>query len=542
MSRRSPETPSTSVKKARREASANGPPEKVVRCALHGQIKLHPLLVELMDTLPVQRLRRLRQLGCADHVYPSATHSRFEHSLGVAHLARELCRRLRAKHMPIGAEAPDEKDELCVMVAGLCHDLGHGPFSHTFETLFEKETNADGTKHSWFKHERMSIQLLDRCFKEVRWSSALPEDWNHEMDVKFIKELIDGAGPKDRCSRDRCKWYLYDIVANKACGLDVDRLDYLLRDKQLAINAGADLAIDVILESAAVRMAKCDNDDEPYPVIAFDRKAASELWKVFQLRFERFDKLYLHKNVMGREALLTDLVRAFDELPAPASDMLRGMRLRDAAQRPEDFVKLDDQMITRIQARIEDLEYQDSGSPELHRVTQLLYRYLRHSHYARLYEGFSPFENDDGVAALQELLDESRFKVKARVVHHGDGRANPMAKMHFFRPKLDDINQPAAPIPADEFDRWLPLPRHFQRQTVCVFFKEEGDAARKIAEQEVLEKVQEWRQLGRREASVGTSTPQRQRPSGSSPAVHRERDADADAAGNADDEPLSQGF
>ena len=166
---------------------------------MHGAIRLEPLIVAVMDDPIFQRLKRLKQLGCAEHVFPTATHSRFEHSLGVAHLAEQLCRRLKALAMPQGAEAPSERDILCVKLEGLCHDLGHGPFSHMFE-----QTVKD------FKHAAMSIKLLHRLFargdggRKLSDFSAGGERLDDEQDLLFIEELIDGVKPPHRRGRTLC--------------------------------------------------------------------------------------------------------------------------------------------------------------------------------------------------------------------------------------------------------------------------------------------------------------------------------------------------
>lgn len=103
--------------------------------AVHGHIELHPLITAVIDTDQFQRLRRLKQLGVAYLVFPTASHNRFEHSIGVAHLAGRLATRLQAGQPEL---AITEQDVLCVQIAGLCHDLGHGPFSHQFEDLIKK--------------------------------------------------------------------------------------------------------------------------------------------------------------------------------------------------------------------------------------------------------------------------------------------------------------------------------------------------------------------------------------------------------------------
>ncbi|XP_060576976.1 deoxynucleoside triphosphate triphosphohydrolase SAMHD1-like [Ruditapes philippinarum] len=104
--------------------------EEVFNDPIHGNIELHPLLVKIVDTPQFQRLRFIKQLGGVYFVYPGASHNRFEHSIGVCHLAGRFLRALkdRQPNLEISSE-----DILCVEIAALCHDIGHGPFSHLFD-------------------------------------------------------------------------------------------------------------------------------------------------------------------------------------------------------------------------------------------------------------------------------------------------------------------------------------------------------------------------------------------------------------------------
>uniref|UniRef100_A0A3B1KBF5 HD/PDEase domain-containing protein n=1 Tax=Astyanax mexicanus TaxID=7994 RepID=A0A3B1KBF5_ASTMX len=95
---------------------------KVFNDSVHGHIEMHPLLVKIIDTPEFQRLKNIKQLGGGYYVYPGASHNRFEHSLGVAHLAGKLLQSLK-KTLPEGLEITPN-DELCVQIAALCHDLG----------------------------------------------------------------------------------------------------------------------------------------------------------------------------------------------------------------------------------------------------------------------------------------------------------------------------------------------------------------------------------------------------------------------------------
>lgn len=113
---------------------------KVFNDSVHGHIELHPLLIKIIDTPEFQRLRFIKQLGMCHFVYPGAVHSRFEHSLGVSYLAGQLTRSLQSKQKELNIT---DEDILCVEIAGLCHDLGHGPFSHLFDDLFLKKVRPD---------------------------------------------------------------------------------------------------------------------------------------------------------------------------------------------------------------------------------------------------------------------------------------------------------------------------------------------------------------------------------------------------------------
>ena len=91
---------------------------------IHGEIEVPVVCQAFLHSLEFDRLRSVRQLGCSHYVFPGAKHSRMEHSLGVMHLAGEMMDHLMKKR----PGCADETDKICVMMAGLCHDLGHGPF------------------------------------------------------------------------------------------------------------------------------------------------------------------------------------------------------------------------------------------------------------------------------------------------------------------------------------------------------------------------------------------------------------------------------
>ena len=124
-------------------------------------------------------------------------------------------------------------DLLCVTVAGLCHDLGHGPFSHVFDNVFmnhrirERQERLGRPFKEW-RHEDASVEMLRYILSDNNLN--LSEYGLSAVDLTFIEEIIRGTKEKDRIGRPREKFYLYDIVNNNRSGLDVDKIDYFLRD------------------------------------------------------------------------------------------------------------------------------------------------------------------------------------------------------------------------------------------------------------------------------------------------------------------------
>ena len=183
---------------------------KVINDPVHGHITLPDYCLRVVDTPQFQRLRELKQMGAAYYVYPGASHNRFEHSLGVCHLAGEMLSQLQLRQ-PHELEI-NELDMKRVRLAGLCHDLGHGPFSHSFEGWASKQTGG-------WHHEDMSKKL----FQYLVDDNAI--DLEND-DIRFIQDLIGG----DPSGHAENKKFIFDIVANSRNSVDVDKFDYLARD------------------------------------------------------------------------------------------------------------------------------------------------------------------------------------------------------------------------------------------------------------------------------------------------------------------------
>lgn len=178
-------------------------------CPAAGDRRASWVVQRLIDTREFQRLRHIRQNGLTNLVFHGAEHSRFTHSMGVAHLAAEMCRKVARN----SGEELSTHVELSTCVAGLLHDVGHGPFSHTLEEIL---SDADVQ----FDHELMTQRLIEEKDTEVNAVLA-------SVDPGFPGEIARYIDKK-RKGKD---WW-YKVVSSQ---LDADRLDYLLRD---ARNAG----------------------------------------------------------------------------------------------------------------------------------------------------------------------------------------------------------------------------------------------------------------------------------------------------------------
>ncbi|XP_022343094.2 deoxynucleoside triphosphate triphosphohydrolase SAMHD1-like isoform X2 [Crassostrea virginica] len=280
---------------------------KVLNDPIHGHIEIHPLCVKIMDTPQFQRLRYLKQLGGAYFVYPGASHNRFEHSLGVCHLAGQLVTSLKDRQPELEISEPDI---LCVKIAGLCHDLGHGPFSHLFDKFF---LPAIGEKH--IKHEDLSLKMFDYLVEDNKLSPEFEKYKLTETDKTFIKELIKGRendqnGEWTYEGRPKEKGFLYDIVANKRCEIDVDKWDYFARDcHMLGINNNFDHARCI----KYARVLKVDDETGDLQ-IGFRDKEVGDLYDMFHTRNTLHRRAYQHIVTKIIEKMITEALReAYDK-------------------------------------------------------------------------------------------------------------------------------------------------------------------------------------------------------------------------------------
>jgi len=266
---------------------------KTFNDAVHGHFTLPWLCVKIVDTPHFQRLRDLKQLGGTYYVFPCASHNRFEHSLGTAHLAGDFVRTLRDRQPELAITAADV---LAIQVAGLCHDLGHGPFSHMFDNNFIpkaikaiKERDPEAVTAEAVEHETISVRMIDALVEENGLWKEFKEAGLKEIDMTFIKECIEGIDPREAKGRGPEKAFLYEIISNKRNGIDVDKFDYFMRDSK-ALNISA--TFDPYRLKLFMKAMK-GNDGQMQ--LCFKASEAWNLYELYHTRYTLHKRAYQHK-------------------------------------------------------------------------------------------------------------------------------------------------------------------------------------------------------------------------------------------------------
>lgn len=363
--------------------------------AIHGHIRLHPLCVLVIDTPQFQRLRYLSQLGGTYYVFPSASHKRFEHSLGVAYLAEQLVTTLRQNQPELGIT---DVDVVCVSLAGLCHDLGHGPFSH----LWERFMQVTRPQRNW-KHEESSVEMFRYLLRENDLMPQFRAAGLSEQDVLFIEEQI--AGPRDGHQykgRTGNKVFLYEVISNKRNGIDVDKWDYFCRDSAAL---GITISFDYKRCLLYSRVIKVDGED--YQICTRDKEAGN-LYDLFYTRWVLHRRAYQHRVSRIVERMIIDILCGADAhlMFADAEGEL-SVRMSEAVDHLSVFTNLTDHVLQLV-----------ASSPD---VNLLPARQLLHQlHTRQLYRFIGSTQALDKCAS-QIDTEEVRRSLGSMFTHCSDG-------------------------------------------------------------------------------------------------------------------------
>ena len=338
---------------------------KVLKDPVHSYIHINYEVVwNCLDSKEFQRLRRIRQLGGDFQVYPTAEHSRFSHSLGVYEIVRRMVTEIKSLSVELS-----EYDKICVMLAGLLHDVGHGPFSHAFEHV---------TKHS---HEDYTAKIilgeteLNQVLTEV--SPRLPED---------IVSIIEHNHPND---------ILNQIISGQ---LDADRMDYLLRDSYFSATSYGQFDLERILRTMRVRKI-----DENKKALVVKYTGIHSVEDYIMARYQMYWQVYYHPVARSYEAVFIQLFNILKDIFKDNKEYFSDMKvlipfLEKNVVSVEEYFKLDENSLLYCCSLIQNKDDEIAADLARRLQNRRLFEYVDYS--------------EENLAQIKNMLKEQNLDEK----------------------------------------------------------------------------------------------------------------------------------
>jgi HD superfamily phosphohydrolase len=307
---------------------------KIISDVIHQSISISNLAISIIDTTIFKRLTQIKQTGTLIFKHPCATHTRFEHSIGVYHLTGIFLNNLientlkkesgmyeinlALSQIPFTNNHVKQKygisnnniekfsgdlfsEELIeiVKIAGLIHDLGHGPYSHLFDNWLQSKPEL--AENPLLEHEYRSIELFKIIVATTNYMS--PEGMDIPLSTFFTPEAIDFMANLIHPSPEFQNNFIFQIVSNQINGFDVDKLDYLVRDSHYIRNL-VPFRYDELIKYQMVIDGK----------IAFPYKYRRQILDVYQLRYNMHKDYYNDAKIICVELMIKNMLDDIDKL------------------------------------------------------------------------------------------------------------------------------------------------------------------------------------------------------------------------------------
>ncbi len=306
------------------------PRSQRVRDPVHNLIEFddtefEQMLWRVLQTRPMQRLRRVKQLGFSEFVYPGASHTRLAHSVGVFNTARQLA---GVVHNRIQSRF-DIREAQIAVAAALVHDIGHGPFSHAFEDALKKIEVAK--KHELRTRTLLNLDEMREAFDDF---PEFPE---------AISDLIEGEFPKN----------IYASIVSSQ--FDADRLDYMRRDRLMSGTQQSGIDFDWLISNLDVAKVPVDQDGKIIrkadTLVIREKAVVAAEGYIFSLLY-LYINVYFHKTTRGLEKIFSALIERVARLVRDGAADKTGLDSRHPLVKflsdpdnPEHFLALDDAVI-----------------------------------------------------------------------------------------------------------------------------------------------------------------------------------------------------
>jgi len=377
---------------------------KLIFDPIHGYIELPLICIKIIDTEYFQQLRYKKQLGAAYYVFPGASHNRFEHSIGTCYLAGKLIKQIKLNQPELNIS---DKDIILIMLAGLLHDIGHGPMSH----LFDNHIITDNTpeKH----HEYRSGLIIDTIFETYEIDNIFDED------IDKIKKYINP------CNNDN--GFLYQIISNKINDLDVDKFDYIMRDTK---SIGLPYTIDC---SRLLLQARVIENEICYP-----EKLNFTIYNLFGIRYRLHKEIYTHPGVEQIEFMFVDVLKESNNY----------FKLNESIYDMKKFIKFNDTIFNQIEF---------STCDELKKSRELLYQIRCRKLYKYIGYVYRPADIDytyNMFISYSNDLNNDDFIITNTTIGYTNNIQNPVDNVSFY--KFNDINNKFK-LKKEEISQLLPI-------------------------------------------------------------------------------------
>ncbi len=281
---------------------------KIIRDSIHGNIKFEGFFLDLLDAAELQRLYNVKQLGLAHLVFPGAHHTRLEHSFGTYHIASEI-----VSLLPL-----DDEERILVRCAALLHDIGHGPFSHTLESILRESLDVD--------HVDLTEQLI-----KGEYTIFHPDEQDSVHLEKTVPFILKQQGIDTQCIADIIKGSVSDHpylgqLLNSV--IDVDQLDYLLRDAYYTGVSYGLIDLQRFLQTLLI------NGN----TLAMNQKGIGVVENVLMARALMYSSVYFHKTVRIAELMLskaiekTTLAHPFDFFKMTDAELVNWLKNQGSFQ------------------------------------------------------------------------------------------------------------------------------------------------------------------------------------------------------------------
>ena len=439
---------------------------------IHGLINLPDVSLRFRDTPEYQRLRDLKQPGSSNLVYIGAHHTRFDHSIGVGWLGFKMVSSIAERQPELKISA---RDILCVTIAALCHDLGHGAGSHMWDSAILKRIGVD------MAHEEMSLQIFDHIVSTTRakWAAQRrledPFDGLTEADLKFIKAMIHppkAAYTPETVGREASKYFLMDIVSNKSNGLDIDRCDYIQRD---TFNSGVRGVFDVDRLIRNVVIKEVDGQ----LAMCWPQKELEGIVEIFHTRDSLHRRMYQHRTNVGIESMIRDAVLSAVPCVQVRNDQGEWLDFKAAQTDVSSYLKISDWFFHFLQLG-QDFKV-DWEDPRVVTARNM----LRDIQYRRIWKfvGTIMGQIDDYDRARMELekcsggyIPAEQWEVRTATFSWGHGDRNPLENVPFIRKSSDEALKPKP----EDLSRVF-VPAAFREHVLYVYVKSQDEEVRDLA-------------------------------------------------------------